>query len=330
MPSKTLSIKSPFPSGLPAFLSKPFKRTAEVDSSGRISITPRQIYIIPTRFGLVYTAMLIAMLVGSNNYAINLGFVLTFLLCGIGLATMLQSWRNLSRLEMTSGSVAPVFCGETAKFALTLHNDRPNNRSALQIVIDEHPSLLDLPQNSQEQILCSSLARNRGYLTPQRWTVFSYFPTGLFYCWAYFETSQFCIIYPKPIEHNIPLEDLFVGSFFDQFDQSQQSDDTDFFGHREHQPTDSFKRIDWNALARGKGKLTKLFREPRQHDIWLKWGQVKSTDIETTLSILCRAVIQLADQDIRFGLELPDSKIEPDSGMQHRQSCLTALALFQK
>ena len=105
-----------------------FNRTADVTRSGRIRITPRQIYIIPTRFGLVFTTMVVAMFVGSNNYEINLGFALTFLLTGIGFATMLQSWRNLVKLEITEARLDPVFCGETAIFNLLLHNNSSMSR----------------------------------------------------------------------------------------------------------------------------------------------------------------------------------------------------------
>ena len=58
--------------------------------------------------------MVIAMLIGSNNYGVNLGFMLTFLLAGIGLSAMIQTWRNLVHLEIVEANVDPVFCGESA------------------------------------------------------------------------------------------------------------------------------------------------------------------------------------------------------------------------
>lgn len=319
-----------FPSKLAERLKRPFNRTAEVDTSGRISITPRQIYIVPTRFGLVFAIMLVAMLVGSNNYEINLGFVLTFLLAGIGHAVMLQSWRNLSRLEITPVSVASVFCGDTAKFVVVLHNNRPINRSAIQLMIDNDPSMLDLAANSKQQIICNKTATHRGYLSPDRWTVFSFFPTNLFYCWAYFNTNQQCIVYPRPIDHTIPISQLFESSFLDQFDQINQTDSLDFFGHRKHQPGDSLKHIDWKALARSRGKLTKQFNNVKQDDVWIRWEHVKAPDIEEKLSVLSRAVLQLTNINYQFGLSIPGTAIEPDTGKSHQHTCLTALAVFEQ
>ena len=50
--------------------------------STAITLKRRRIYILPTRFGLVFGALVFAMLLGSLNYGASLGFVLTFLLTG--------------------------------------------------------------------------------------------------------------------------------------------------------------------------------------------------------------------------------------------------------
>ena len=130
-----------------AGIKQQFNRTASIDGSGRITITPKQIYIVPTKFGLVYATMIIAMFAGSSNYEINLGFALTFLLTGIGFASMLQSWRNLAKLEITEGKLNPVFCGETAIAHLHLHNNASINRSGLHMHVDEQATVIDVSAN---------------------------------------------------------------------------------------------------------------------------------------------------------------------------------------
>ncbi|HWU82526.1 MAG TPA: hypothetical protein VN063_03450, partial [Methylophilaceae bacterium] len=40
-------------------------------------LTRRHIYILPTRYGLLYGVILIGMLIGSINYTLSLGFFLT-------------------------------------------------------------------------------------------------------------------------------------------------------------------------------------------------------------------------------------------------------------
>ena len=52
--------------------------------SGSILLAQRRIYILPTRQGLTFGIVLLLMLLGSINYALSLGFVLTFMLAAMG------------------------------------------------------------------------------------------------------------------------------------------------------------------------------------------------------------------------------------------------------
>ena len=79
----------------------------------------RRVYIVPARLGWMFGATLVLLLVGSINYAIALGFALTFLLAGLGLAGMVHTARNLARIGVAQG--APTgFAGEAAQFRIYL------------------------------------------------------------------------------------------------------------------------------------------------------------------------------------------------------------------
>ena len=47
--------------------------------SGTVELVHRRVYIVPARLGWLFGAMLAVLLVGSINYALALGFALTFL-----------------------------------------------------------------------------------------------------------------------------------------------------------------------------------------------------------------------------------------------------------
>ena len=47
-----------------------------------ITLTQRNVYILPTRPGLMLALTLLVLLVASINYQLNLGYLLTFLLAG--------------------------------------------------------------------------------------------------------------------------------------------------------------------------------------------------------------------------------------------------------
>ena len=60
-----------------------------------IILTQRRIFIVPTRTGLLFCAVLCVMLIGAINYNLSLGHALVFLLASLGLVTMVHTFRNL-------------------------------------------------------------------------------------------------------------------------------------------------------------------------------------------------------------------------------------------
>src|SRR5689334_15764834 len=81
---------------------------------GEIVLVQRRIFILPTRPGLVFAIVLLLMLTGAVNYALSLGFILTFLLASLAITGMLYTVRNIAGLRITAARTAPVFAGENA------------------------------------------------------------------------------------------------------------------------------------------------------------------------------------------------------------------------
>ena len=65
-----------------------------------MSISRRRIYILPTRFGFMLGAILIAMLVAGLNYNSNLALAFAFLMSSMALVTMHHCNRNMLRLSV--------------------------------------------------------------------------------------------------------------------------------------------------------------------------------------------------------------------------------------
>ena len=100
---------------------------------GVIFLSQRRVYILPTRHGLTFGLAVILMLIGSINYNLSLGYVLTFLLAGLGIVSILHTFRNLAHLYVSAGRVAPVFAGDTAQFELVLENKSDFDRHSLDL-----------------------------------------------------------------------------------------------------------------------------------------------------------------------------------------------------
>ena len=91
----------------------------------------RRIYILPTRQGMGFAVAVLVMLLGSVNYGNTLGYVLSFMLVGVTLVSMLHAVRNLSGLRLGRDESAPVFAGDTARFGLRTENRGQRQRFAL-------------------------------------------------------------------------------------------------------------------------------------------------------------------------------------------------------
>jgi len=297
---------------------------------GTAHLGRRHIYILPTRQGLLYGLILIAMLLGSINYSLSLGFALTFLLGALGVVAMLHTWRNLAHLELTTGKLTPAFVGDQTQWELLLGNPEGHPRYAIGLNTAEiqHPQTLahiDIGSHQRSSVILPLHARQRGWHPAGRLTVSTEFPLGLFYAWSYVDLGASYLVYPQPALVGNPIP-VAATSASDGSLQSTEGDE-DFSGLRTYQPGDSPKRIDWKASAREQGLLTKQFFGSAQSTLWLDWNMA-SGDTEQRLSQLTRWLLDARDAGLSYGLRLPQQEIAIDHGEQHDRRCLETLAVY--
>lgn len=294
---------------------------------GTITLGHRRVYILPTRLGWMFGATLVILLVGSINYALQLGFALTFLLAGMGLAGMVHTVRNLARLAVSAGRAEPVFAGEASQFRLILDNRTPHDRPA---VLVRHAAsgaqvVLDLPASSVREAVLAVPAPRRGWLPLGRVILETRFPLGLFRAWSYVEPDVRCLVYPRPEYAPLPAPAA-ADDAGEQRVHALGSDD--FAGLRGYQPQDSPRHVAWKAAARSENMLTKQFSGAAGAELWLDAARLPAAlDPETRLSRLAGWVLAAEQAGARYGLRLPGVEMPPDRGAAHRAACLQALAL---
>jgi uncharacterized protein (DUF58 family) len=302
-----------------------FRTAVAVNSTTTLS--RRHIYILPTRFGWLYALLLIGLLIGSINYSISLGFAMTFLLAGLGLISMLHTWRNLANLKIAARRANPVFAGETAIFEFAVSEG--NNRSRYSIFAafaGQETDIQDIPELGDNTFKLSLHSQKRGWLTAPRITFSTEFPLSLFHVWAYAETAGQCLIYPNPSLRNQILSSADTDGAKGQLPTAQGDDD--FAGHRNYQFGDSPKRVDWKASSREQGLLVKQFQGEASSTLWLDFNTTTGNNIELRISQLTRWVVDANEQNLKYGLRLPQLNIQPNTGYMHYHQCLTALALM--
>ncbi len=304
-----------------------FSRSAAPGANGRVRIEARSIYILPTRFGLLYGAMLLAMLLGANNYGSNPGFLLTFLLAGLGMAALFQTWKNLLNLEIRVTPGEPVFKGLRAGFPTTIHNGHKEPRPGIVLRADGEITTkpVDVPAMGTNRTTFHRNARRRGWLPAGRTIVETRFPLGLFRAWAYVKSDVATLVYPAPAEIS---EGITRGGDNRVEAPPVQTGDDDFAGHRLYQEGDAAMHVDWKVLARGMGWQVKVFESPRGEEFLVSWDAAESTEQETRLAGMVRAVLEMDSDGKSWGLELPGTRLPVNTGSAHRNLALKALALF--
>jgi uncharacterized protein (DUF58 family) len=309
-------------------------------STARQPLDHRRVYIFPSRAGRGFMLMLGVMLLGSINYESSLGYLLTFLLGGIFLVTILHTYRNLAGLCFSGGRAEPVFAGDDAVFQISLDNRHQRDRHALVIkpAPTERPwgwasnvdpdATLDLPAGRMGGARVRRHARERGWLPLSRLEVQTVFPLGLFTAWSYWDTGLRCLVYPRPVgvlPLPVPASEVLAQ------DSGRLAGTDDFAGFRDYRPGDSPRHIAWKALAREQGLHVKRFAGGGAGELMLDAEQVAHlTTLEARLSQLCKWVLEADRHDLAYGLRLPGVDIESGCGNVHRDRCLTALALYGK
>jgi len=300
------------------------KRSGPFD--GPVTLTSDRVYIVPTKAGLIFSLLLLTLLIGSINYEKSLGFILTFLLVGIGNILLLSTWRNIAGLEIKKNNVTPVFCGKAADFSVQIINHQSLDRHSIVLAQDGiEQDIVDCKANTTQLIHFNVVSKQRGRLNAERFRLYTEFPSGLFVAWTWLEISMSCIVYPAPdTDTTLPV-----------FDHSQ-SGDTDISGHgmenfshlRKYHQGDNLNRISWKASAKTDELFSKEFIGAKPVTHWINWNEIAARDNEHRLSIMTALIINAENQQQHYGIKLPETNIAPDVGSKHYHQCLTALALF--
>ncbi len=291
-----------------------------------VRLPGRGIYILPTGTGLAYAILVVALWVGAVNYSNNLGHALVFLLVGIGLSAMLNTWRNLAGVVVAKGSADSVFAGGTARFRVQLADGEGRERLDL-IVRGDAPAgaPADIPAFGHSMAWLDVPAPRRGWLRPGRFTVATRYPSGLFRAWAWLEPDWSCLIYPCPEGGWVPDPSAFLAL---TRSGEHGSGDEDFRGLRRYQAGDPPRHVAWRLFARGQELHTKQFAGQAPDRLWLDWRMLEGMAFEARIARLARWVLDAERAGRDYGLHLPGTEIPPGHGSHHRHLCLRALAVM--
>ncbi|MDX1443811.1 MAG: DUF58 domain-containing protein [Gammaproteobacteria bacterium] len=294
-----------------------------------VELERRRVYILPTQQGVVFAALLFAMLLGSLNYANSMGFVLTVTLASLGFVAMHHTHRNLVGLVVRANPTRPVFAGSEARFTIQFANDAKADRSSIRLEYRKHAhGETDVPSGETRRLDIVVPTGQRGWLQLHRYGVSTTFPFGLFRAWAWLRMEQRCLVYPHPAPRGKtppPVPSDYGHSLPDARGQD------DFSGLRGYRAGDAPRHVAWKASARLQNDLlVKEFEGGGATTRWLDWDALDNEpDIEKRIGLLTRWVIDAEENGDRYGLRLPGETIPQGHGESHYHACLKALALLE-
>lgn len=286
-----------------------------------VTLGRRRIYILPTRHGAAFGALVFAMLLGSLNYGASLGFALTFLLAGLGFVIMHECHGNLLGTRLVFAGAEPVFAGATARFRFTLVND--SSRARRDIAVEHAGVPVDLEPGEHKTVTLGVASERRGRLKVPRFAVETRHPAMLFRAWTWIQTDADCIVYPAPAPPGRPLP---AGAGETGGRAIPGDDDVDFMGLRAATHSDPPQRLAWKAYARTDELLVKQFASGDREPSLLDWDALPDLDTEARLSQLTRWCLDAHAEQRGFGLRLPGATIPVGRGDAHLHACLRALA----
>jgi uncharacterized protein (DUF58 family) len=290
-----------------------------------IVLHKRRIYIIPTRFGVLFAVLLIVMLLGGLNFNNNAALMLTFTLSGVVLLSLPRTVTQLNQLALISVHAAPVFAGQDLSWHFVFRSNSANTKHQLCLSHTQRSIYFDLlPGDST--VTLSQHVTQRGWLSPGRHTLSTQTPFGFFYAWSVINPNYQALVYPQP-EAQAPPWPLAEQTSKDKNTPLRAHSDQ-WRGVRHYQKGDPSKQIAWKISARQNRLLVNEFSTTALPILELSYQHLSTLDHEHRISRLTRWCLEANAQNIAFSLILPHLSLGPDQGSTHLSQCLRELALL--
>ena len=294
-----------------------------------MTLTQRNVYILPTRPGFMMGLTLLVLLVGSINYQLNLGYLLTFLLAGSGVVGMHVCHGTLRGLTMNLQAPEAQFAGVSTTLTIVLTNERKSVRHGIGMAVldsthEDRWVYTDVPAQGSSTVHVAFKPERRGLHRVPPLTAETRFPLGTFRVWTVWRPAAQVLVYPAPEKFPPPLppgEPRAGGAATSRIQSTGEFD-----GVRAYRRGDPLKLVVWKKAAKADELVSRDSQQAQRYELWLDFAQAGHLDTEHKLSRLTAWVLQADRLGMDFGMRLPNQVIKPGTGEAHKRRCLEALA----
>lgn len=299
-------------------------------------LTQRNLYIVPTKVGAAFLLTQLVLLVASINDQLSLGYALTFLLCGLGLASMNTTHGNLSGLQLTLPPPEPGHANEDLPIRVRLHNPGRARVGVGLRLADAASSTLayaDVPAQGLSELLITWRAPGRGHHELPVLRVESRYPLGLFVAWSYWRPASRQWVYPAAEQPPPPLPGGSPSHGAPQGHRARPGPSGDeFHALRTWRDGDALRSVLWKKAAQATRDDAPLWvrdwdSPPPAQDRWLDAEATRGLPEELRWQRLAAWVLSADAQGRDWGLRLPGFELPMGQGLRQRHAALQKLAL---
>lgn len=295
-------------------------------------LAQRNIFILPSRFGLAFIFFIVLLFILGTNYQNNLIILLSYLFTSLFITTMFYSFFNMAGLQVDGNGIYFGFVDE--KIIIPINISAQQYKQSFTFSFSEQKPISVASIKDKKTVTIPVKYKTRGEKHLGRLIIVSEYPLGLFKCWTKLKFDISVICFPKALEcqsytnnHvSAPLEDNLA------VESSLLTKGDDFYDLKRYQRGEPLSQVAWKQVAKRNIWHTKQHSDPHSHALILDFNDMPSSTVENKLSNLCYLVLQYHQSGVEFGLSLPgqsqEAFIEAGSGQAHVNQCLKALAIY--
>lgn len=298
-------------------------------------LTQRNLYIVPTKVGLFFLITQAVLLVASINDQLSLGYALTFLLAGCGLASMHTTHGNLRGLKLALQPPEPGHADQDLPLRIRVHNSgRARYGIGLRLAESSARTLAyaDVPAEGSTELVIAWRAPHRGLHEPPVLRVETRFPLGLFVAWSYWRPASQQWVYPavEPHAPALPTGNPRHGEAEAGLHARPGGDE--FLGVRPWRDGDGLRSVLWKKAAQSTQPDAPLWvrdmgSPPTSSERWLDAADTAGLPEELRWQRLTAWVLQADRLGEDWGLRLGADSLPLGQGPTQRQLALQKLAL---
>ena len=260
-----------------------------------MTLSQRNVYILPSRAGFMLGATLVVLLIASINYQLNLGYLLTFLLAGSAVTGMHVCHGTLRGLTMNLLQPDPQFAGASTTLSVVLSNTRKQVRHSIGLAVldathEDHWTWTDVPAQGSCTVQVAFQPVQRGLHRIPPLTAETRFPLGTFRVWTVWRPAAQVLVYPAPELHPPPLPPGEPRSGGAAASRVQNSGE--FEGVRAYRRGDPLKLVVWKKAAKSDELVSRDTMQAQRQELWLDYHQCGVAEREARLSRLAAWVLQ--------------------------------------